>query len=185
MINFRKLSTQELLGWRSFTPYGLDTDKGELLFFEISPINVSVLSPVTVAQKILDMTKLFSALPDLEVVCMDSAENFELNKLYLHQRSEKEQNPMLRELLEKDMAYLDNIQIEMSTARRFIFMVRCYNLKPEAVFQLVNEAEQKIAGNNFTVRRMGKADIKRLLALYFDAGDYGDRLPDMDDGQYL
>lgn len=182
---FRKMSAQELLGWRSFTPYGLDTDKGELLFFEIAPINISVLSPDTVEQKILELTKLLAVVPNLEVVCLDSAESFEQNKVYLNRRIEDEKNPVLRELLQKDLAFLDNIQIEMSTARQFIFLVRCYDLKPEQVFHTANDVEKKIAGNGFTVHRMEKADIKRSLALYFDAGDYGNHLPDTDDGQYF
>ena len=37
-------SVQEMLGAKSFTKYGLMTDKGELLFYLVSPTNISVLS---------------------------------------------------------------------------------------------------------------------------------------------
>ena len=37
-------STQELMGIQNFTRYGLATSRGELLFFLVSPTNISVLS---------------------------------------------------------------------------------------------------------------------------------------------
>ena len=35
-------SVQELMGIRGFTKYGLETVHGELLFFRVQPINISV-----------------------------------------------------------------------------------------------------------------------------------------------
>lgn len=35
-------SVQELLGIKTFTKYGLATTKGELLFYLVSPTNISV-----------------------------------------------------------------------------------------------------------------------------------------------
>lgn len=40
----KKNSVQELLGIRHFTKYGLMTEHGELVFFQIAPTNISVLS---------------------------------------------------------------------------------------------------------------------------------------------
>ena len=37
-------SVQDFIGVRSFTKYGLATDRGELLFYQVSPTNISVLS---------------------------------------------------------------------------------------------------------------------------------------------
>ena len=37
-------SVQDLLGIKTFTKYGLSTNKGELLFYLVSPTNISVLS---------------------------------------------------------------------------------------------------------------------------------------------
>ena len=39
-----KRSVQELIGIEGFTQYGLLTNRGELLFYQVSPINISVLS---------------------------------------------------------------------------------------------------------------------------------------------
>ena len=96
-------SVQELIGIKRFTDYGLLTNKGEILFFKISPTNISVLSKQSIEQKINSMKLLLSAVPDLEVTCTDSAECFDNNKAYLQDRYEKESNPKIKELLNKDM----------------------------------------------------------------------------------
>ena len=85
----------------------------------------------------------------------------------------------------KDMEFLDDIQIEMATARSFIFSVKCKNKNAEQVFQTANDIEKTISGEGFDVGRMGKEDIKRILALYFGASLSGDLLPDVDGLQYV
>ena len=40
-------STQEMMGIKTFTKYGLETSKGELLFYLVSPTNISVLSAIS------------------------------------------------------------------------------------------------------------------------------------------
>ncbi len=45
-------SVQELIGVKTFTKYGLATNKGELLFYLVSPTNISVLSHTNVEIKI-------------------------------------------------------------------------------------------------------------------------------------
>ena len=181
----RSRSVQDLLGVKSFTNYGLATDKGELLFYQVSPTNVSVLSKDAVGTKIRQLMLTLSAKPDLEFVCTDASECFDDNKLYLTRRLEHETNPMIRSLLAKDKECLDNIQLEMATARQFAFIVRCRNAKPEQVFAEMNRVEKAISEQGFDVKRMNKEDIKRFIAVYFDASYAGEQLPDVDGVQFL
>lgn len=181
----RSRSVQNLLGVKSFTNYGLATDKGELLFYQVSPTNVSVLSKDAVNTKIRQLMLTLSAKPDLEFVCTDASECFDDNKLYLTRRLEHETNPMIRSLLAKDKEFLDNIQLEMATARQFAFIVRCRNTKPEQVFAEMNRVEKAISEQGFDVKRMNREDIKRFIAIYFDASYAGEQLPDVDGAQFL
>lgn len=181
----RSRSVQDLLGVKSFTNYGLATDKGELLFYQVSPTNVSVLSKDAVGTKIRQLMLTLSAKPDLEFVCTDASECFDDNKLYLTRRLEHETNPMIRSLLAKDKEFLDNIQLEMATARQFAFIVRCRNTKPEQVFAEMNRVEKAISEQGFDVKRMRREDIKRFIAIYFDASYAGEQLPDVDGAQFL
>ena len=72
-------SVQSLLGIKSFTDYGLSTNKGELLFFLITPSNISVLSASAVEVKVRQLMLTPSSIPDLEIVCMVSSECFDEN----------------------------------------------------------------------------------------------------------
>lgn len=177
-------SVQDLMGIRTFTKYGLATSKGELLFFLVAPTNISVLSSTNIEIKVRHLMMVLSALPDIEITCTDSSECFDDNKSYLQSRLLEEQNPKVRKLLKKDVDFLDSIQVEMATARQFLFIARCKSMKPEQVFQSANRVEKIISEQGFEVRRMKKADIKRFLALYFDASLNGEQMPDGDGEQF-
>ena len=44
-------SVQDMIGVKTFTKYGLQTNKGELIFYTVSPTNISVLSYVNIEIK--------------------------------------------------------------------------------------------------------------------------------------
>ena len=94
-------STQELIGIKTFTKYGLETNKGELLFFLVSPTNISVLSQASIEIKIRHLMMVLSAIPNIEITCTDSCECFDDNKSYLQIRLSEEQNPKVRKILKK------------------------------------------------------------------------------------
>lgn len=177
-------STQELIGIKTFTKYGLETAKGELLFYLVSPTNISVLSHTNIEIKIRHLMMVLSAIPNVEITCTDSCECFDDNKSYLQMRLSEEQNPKVRKVLKKDVEMLDHVQAEMATARQFLFITRCKGMKPEQIFQTANRTEKVISEQGFEVQRMKKAEIKRFLAIYFEASMNGDQMPDTDGEQF-
>ena len=177
-------SVQELIGIRTFTKYGLMTGRGELLFFRVAPTNISVLSHANIEVKIRHLMRVLSALPDIEIVCTDSSECFDDNKAYLTARFEAEENDKVKKLIKKDIDFLDTIQVEMATARQFFFVARLKGQKEKQVFETANRIESKISGEDFEVHRLKKPEIKRILALYFDASMQGDTMPDIDGEQF-
>lgn len=177
-------STQDLIGAKTFTKYGLLTTRGELLFYLVTPTNISVLSPANIEVKIRHLMMVLSSVPDIEISCTDSSECFDDNKIFLHDRLSREDNPKIRKLLKKDIDFLDNIQMEMATARQFLFIARCKSMKASQVFQMANRVEKVISEQGFEVRRMRKPDIKRFLALYFEASMAGEQMPDGDGEQF-
>ena len=98
-------SVQELLGIKTFTRYGLATRDGELLFFLVSPTNISVLSQTSIEIKVRHLMMVLSTHTDIEIVCTDSQECFDDNKAFLTGRLEAEQNPQVRELLRRCIPY--------------------------------------------------------------------------------
>ena len=178
-------STQELIGIKTFTKYGLKVGKQEMLFFLVQPTNISVLSPENIEIKVHHLQMVLSALPDMEVACTDSCECFDDNRYYIKDRIEQETNPKVVDILKKDLNFIDNIRTETSTARQFLFTLHCKSTKPEQLMSLVNRTEKIIADQGFEVQRMQKRDIKRFLAIYFDASMDGDKMPDYDGKQFF
>ena len=175
-----KNSVQELIGIQTFTKRGLKTDKGELVYFLVAPTNISVLSKENIAIKTWHLMQVLSGQPNIEISCIDSCERFDDNKNNMIERLSDEANGAVKECLRKDIDYLDNIQIEMSTARQFMFSVHFKKEKDEQVFNQINRIEKLIAEQGFEVRRMSKDDIKRFIAIYFGASMQGELIPDID-----
>ena len=62
---------------------------------------------------------VLKGVAEIEMLCLNSRENFEENKSFLRKRAEEEKNPVIRKLLERDQNFLDRIQVQMATARDF------------------------------------------------------------------
>ena len=172
-----KNSVQGLICLERFTRFGVKTDKVEIVFFSVEPTNISVLSAANIDVKIHHLMMLLSTIPDLEILALDSCECFDSNKNHLRKRLEKEQNESVRKLLKADYDFLDEIQIEMSTARQFM---RFRREKDEQIFNTINRVDKAISEHGFAARRMSKSDIKRMLALYFGTSLSGDDIPDIE-----
>ena len=175
-----KKSVQNLLGLQGFTAYGLQTTGGELVFFAIQPTNISVLSHANVEIKIQNLLMVLRSLPHLEAVCLDSAQRFDDNQQFMESRIRQEENPKVRHALEQDQEFLDSIQLEMSTARQFVLGLRFKNEKDSQIFSRINDAQKALHDEGFEAWRMGKPEIKRMLALYFESSMTGDQIPDVE-----
>lgn len=183
--NHGRKSVQNLLGLQGFTNYGLKTTGGELVYFAIQPINISVLSPANIENKIKKLHVVLNSHPRLEVICMDSAQRFDNNQLFIDQRILQENNPQVQLALKKDREFLSSIQLEMSTARQFVVILRFKNEKESQVFTDINIARKTFHDEGFEVHLMGKPEIKRMLALYFGASMKGDLIPDIEGSEHF
>lgn len=165
----RKASTRQLIGTKTITDYSLQTyGQGELVYFIIKPSNISVLSEASISARIYALMTVLKGIAEIEMLCLNSRENFEDNKRFLRERMEQEQNPVVRKLLEKDLVFLDQIQVQMATAREFLILIRLKNEKEKEVFPYLSRIEKSLKEQGFTVKRDENEDIKRLLAVYFE-----------------
>lgn len=164
----RKQSTIDLVGVSHFSRNGLQmASHGELVYFLVQPTNISVLSETNIALKIQHLMQLLTLQPDIEIICSDARENFEYNKLSLAKKAEKEGNLKVQLLLRKDMKFLDDIQLQMSTAREFMFCYRVPHTSNEQTLGMLNRLEKQINEQGFDCKRANKDDIKRFLSRYF------------------
>jgi len=163
-----KASTRQLIGINGITDYSLVTGYGRLVFFMIKPTNISVLSDASIGARIYALMNVLKGIAEIEMLCLNSRENFEDNKIFLHQRVDAEQNPVIRKLLEQDMANLDRMQVQMATAREFLIIIRLREEKESDVLPYLSRIEKSLKDQGFTARRANEADIKRLLGVYFE-----------------
>lgn len=180
-----KNSTIELMGITKITDYSLVTPYGELVYFIIHPTNISVLSESSVSSRIYALMTVLKGIAEIEMLCLNSKENFDDNKAYLKKRTEEEENPMIRKLLMQDSTNLDRMQVQMATAREFLIIIRLKNEKESDVFPYLSRIEKSLKDQGFTARRGDNADIKRILGVYFEQNVTTDRYEDFDGERWI
>ena len=99
----QKLSTRQLINTKAVSDYSLETyDGDDLVYFMIRPTNLSVLSDSSVGARVYALMNVLKGVAEIEMLCLNSRENFEENKSFLRKRAEEERNPVVRRLLERD-----------------------------------------------------------------------------------
>ncbi len=162
----RRQSTRQLMGIDQLTEHGLKTAKGELVFYLVSPDNLSVLSVEGVRGRVRALTELLRGMEAVELLALDSRESFQSNKHHYQDRLEQEDLPALRELLRQDSAHLDEIQSSTASAREFALVYRRDDKAGEDAGHL-KQIEKRVRDCGFHVRMAEERDLKRLLAVYY------------------
>ena len=120
----QRASTRQLIGITAIMKDGVRTAQGELVFFLLKPTNIAVLSDANITARVMALADVLKGFPDLEMLCLNSREDFEGNKRYLVKRIAEEHVPEIRALLEQDLAWLDTVQSQMATSREFALVLR-------------------------------------------------------------
>ena len=188
----QKQSTRELIGINEITDYSIKTAYGELVYFIIHPTNISVLSESTVSARIYALMTVLKGIAEIEMLCLNSKENFDENKQYLKKRMEEESNPVIRKLLQMDSTNLDRMQVQMATAREFLIIIRLnrgdekgLKDKTSDVFPYLSRIEKSLKYQGFTARRAENADIKRLLGVYYEQNVTTEKFEDYDGERWV
>jgi hypothetical protein len=182
----QRLSTRQLMNTRRITEYSLETfDGDELVYFMIRPTNLSVLSESSVGARVYALMNVLKGVAEIEMLCLNSRENFEENKEFLRRRAEEERNPVIRQLLERDQNFLDRIQVQMATAREFLIMIRLRNQKGKDVFSYLDRIEKSLKEQGFDSRRADEEDIKRILAVYYEQNVTSEKFEDFDGERWI
>ena len=188
----QKQSTRDLIGIDDLTDYSIKTSYGELVYFIIHPTNISVLSESTVSARIYALMTVLKGIAEIEMLCLNSKENFDENKQYLKRRMGAEPNPVIRKLLQMDSTNLDRMQVQMATAREFLIIIRLnrgegneQKDKTSDVFPYLSRIEKSLKDQGFTARRADNADIKRLLGVYYEQNVTTEKFEDFDGERWV
>ena len=162
----QRQSTRQLMGIRKLLPHGVAIPGGSLVFFLIHPDNLSVLSAEGIRQRVTALSNLFRAEEQVEVLGLDSRESFQQNQVYYQTRREEETTPKIRELLQKDISYLDEIQTTSASSREFVLVLR---MEEQAALDEggLRQKEKSLCDHGISVRLAEEQDVKRLLVSYY------------------
>ena len=182
----RKTCTRQLMGIKAITEYGLETDQhGALVYFIVQPTNLSVLSESSIGARIYALMNVLKGVAEIEMLALNSRESFEDNKNFLQERIQEEENPAVRKLLELDRKHLDQIQVQMATAREFLILIRILEEKQADIFPYLSRIERSLKEQNFSVKRADKEDIKRILAVYYEQNVTTEKFEDIDGERWI
>lgn len=156
-----------------------------LLFYIVRPSNLGVLPANAIYARIEALKNVLSTQANIELLALNSRESFTQNRAFYHDRLQQETNPEIRRLLEQDRQHLDEMQVEMKLAREFYLVVRLKNEKRETVYSLLSTIEESLHKSGLPVRRAGREDLKRILALYFEENTTSERMEDYDGQRFL
>jgi len=177
--NKKLKSTRELINARTISEYSLKLfNNDEIVFFIIQPQNLSVMSQENIGAKIFALTNVLKGLADLEMICLNSRDNFEDNKMFIKKRIAEETDEVIINLLKKDLYHLDQIQTQTATSRLFLLAVRIKPNDQVEVLPLIHRIEKLIKMQNIHVQRADREQMKSMLAVYFEQNVTSDQFED-------
>ena len=179
------ISTQGLINIKAITDYSLITEYGELVYFIIKPTNISVLSESSISNRIYALMTVLKGIIDVEMICLNSKENFDDNKIYLKKRMEEESNPIIQKLLQSDSQNLDRMQVQTATSREFLIIIRLQNQKDGENLPYLSRIEKILKEQGFTAKRADNDDIKKIIAVYFEQNVTTDSYEDFDGERWV
>ena len=159
-------STRQLMGITRITEHGVSTSNGDYVFFMVRPDNLSVLSEDAIRQRVGNLANLISNRDEVTLMALDSRASFQHNKLFYQARLEEETEPAIRRLLQMDLEQLDEIQTSSASKRELVIALRVTSKESDDPVVL-HQMEKSISNENIPVRLAERADIKRLLSVYY------------------
>ncbi|WP_312699280.1 hypothetical protein [Sedimentibacter sp.] len=180
-----KESTRALIGITEITSHSLVTEHSELVFFIIKPTNINVLSDISIGARIYALMNVLKGIAEIEMLCLNSRENFEDVKSNMRIRMDSEQNPAIRKLLVQDQTYLDRMQVQMATAREFLIIIRLRNERESDVQPYLSRIEKSLKDQGFTASKASEPDIKRMLGVYYEQNVTTESFEDLDGERWV
>lgn len=186
MKKIKNKSTSELIGLKEICEEKIVTQTGdEVMYFLIKPTNLSVLSKESLNARIYGLMTVLKGVTEIGMMCLNSRESYDDNKRFLKKRLEEESNPVVRKLLQNDLVHLDKMQVQMATAREFLLVLRPNEKNDREVSNLLNRVEKMLEEQGFKIKRAGKSDIKRILAVYFEGNVTTEEFEDIDGERWV
>ena len=165
--------------------YISNPQNARFVFLTVKPLNISVLSDDIVTSKIRGFTNTLKTVEYIEILCINSSQSYEKNKEFLKKRLGEETRPAIRDLLMRDIQFLDRIRLDMSTSREFLLCLKFpQNIGTDEMSMTVKRAIQTATDGGLTASLTEKKELKRLISIYYEQNVFDEITPDFEGGQY-
>lgn len=152
----------------------------------IKPTNINVLSDEVVISKITSLMNVLKTVSDVELLCVNSTQNYDDNISYLNNLVKTESNTILQDLNKKTIDFLNSIRVNMATNREFFVQMtfNASNTTDDTRSSAVRRTLQQLREGGFIVRLANNEDYKRILTIYYDSA-FNDDYSDYDGLKYI
>ncbi len=152
----------------------------------IKPTNINVLSDEVVISKITSLMNVLKTVSDVELLCVNSTQNYDDNISYLNNLVKTESNMILQDLNKKTIDFLNSIRVNMATNREFFVQMtfNASNTTDDTRSSAVRRTLQQLREGGFIVRLANNEDYKRILTIYYDSA-FNDDYSDYDGLKYI
>lgn len=152
----------------------------------IKPTNINVLSDEVVISKITSLMNVLKTVSDVELLCVNSTQNYDDNISYLNNLVKTESNIILQDLNKKTIDFLNSIRVNMATNREFFVQMtfNASNTTDDTRSSAVRRTLQQLREGGFIVRLANNEDYKRILTIYYDSA-FNDDYSDYDGLKYI
>ncbi len=152
----------------------------------IKPTNINVLSDEVVISKITSLMNVLKTVSDVELLCVNSTQNYDDNISYLNNLVKTESNIILQDLNKKTIDFLNSIRVNMATNREFFVQMtfNASNITDDTRSSAVRRTLQQLREGGFIVRLANNEDYKRILTIYYDSA-FNDDYSDYDGLKYI
>lgn len=152
----------------------------------IKPTNINVLSDEVVISKITSLMNVLKTVSDVELLCVNSTQNYDDNISYLNNLVKTESNIILQDLNKKTIDFLNSIRVNMATNREFFVQMtfNASNTTDDTRSSAVRRTLQQLREGGFIVRLANNEDYKRILTIYYDSA-FNDDYSDYDGLRYI
>ena len=172
----KESATQQLLNLKQFVPLQIGDNGAVAIEGEDGMLYTYIM---------LRPENILSDVAELQMLCMSSAQNYEDNKRYYRHLAETTESPIVKQLCLQEIAYLDEINIAMSTSREFAMILRHRADRLDDARRSIMQTLNLIREHQFHARIATKDSFKRLLAIYYVGDIYTEHVPDFDGMQYM
>lgn len=156
-----------------------------VVFFEIEPSNLAVLSEWNIQNKIMSLANLMQSVGQIEMYALDNRENYSENRAFIRKRISEEKNPNIKKALMREEHFIKSIEAESSTARIFLLAFSIpKGMEAKGENQLTH-FQQLANASLLNIRRLDLDDIKTILAVYFKGDTTTEKFENYDGENYF